>query len=123
MKFSMGPVGPQLLVQVASSHEIWDDSPIFAEDSDVQVEADTSEDRKMKRKPSKKGYHLKQNAKGSGDKACASTVMEMEISRDMFLVGDIFMRKFYTVFDRDNDRVGLAEANTSDKVKALGEKK
>jgi hypothetical protein len=38
-------------VQVSSSHEIWDNSPIFAEESELQVEADTSEDRKMKRKP------------------------------------------------------------------------
>jgi hypothetical protein len=56
---------------------------------------------------------------GSGDKACTSSIMTMDIKKDMFLVGDVFMRKFYTVFDRDNDRVGLAEAVTNDKVKAL----
>jgi Eukaryotic aspartyl protease. len=49
--------------------------------------------------------------------ACASTIMTMDISKEMFLVGDVFMRKFYTVFDRDNDRVGLAEAVTTDKLK------
>lgn len=53
--------------------------------------------------------------------ACASTIMTMDISKEMFLVGDVFMRKFYTVFDRDNDRVGLAEAVTNDKIKALSQ--
>ena len=37
----------------------------------------------------------------------------------MFLVGDVFMRKYYTVFDRDNDRIGLAESVTQDKLNQL----
>jgi len=59
------------------------------------------------------------NSNVNANKACSSTIMAMDIEKDMFLVGDIFMRKFYTIFDRDHDRVGLAEANTSDKVKQL----
>jgi hypothetical protein len=34
----------------------------------------------------------------------------MKIEKDMFLVGDVFMRKYYTIFDRDNNKVGLAKA-------------
>jgi hypothetical protein len=39
--------------------------------------------------------------------------MAMDISKEMFLVGDVFMRKFYTIFDRENDKVGIAAAVTS----------
>jgi len=45
-------------------------------------------------------------------KFCAARLNELDIEAEMFLVGDIFMRKFYTVFDRDNDRVGLARSIT-----------
>jgi len=34
----------------------------------------------------------------------------MKIEKDMFLVGDVFMRKYYTIFDRDSNKVGLASA-------------
>jgi hypothetical protein len=54
---------------------------------------------------------------------CESTIMDMTVAKDMFLVGDVFMRKFYTIFDRDNDRVGLATAITNDKVMELNNKK
>ena len=100
LNFNMGPLGPQMMAQV--SHDNVDakfesfnvQTPAFPFNSLVQTQ-------KVK-KHTAKGQH-----------ACASTVMAMDISKEMFLVGDIFMRKFYTIFDRDQDRVGLAEAVTT----------
>ena len=61
---------------------------------------------------------------GHGDSpktVCASTIMKMDIKKEMFLVGDIFMRKFYTIFDRDNNRVGIAKAHTPQQQAALAQ--
>ena len=52
----------------------------------------------------------KQKPNGTVKSQCLGSLMNMDLKDDMFLVGDIFMRKYYTVFDRDNDRIGLAKA-------------
>lgn len=50
--------------------------------------------------------------------SCTSDISALDLgNRNTFIVGDIFMRKFYTVFDRDNDRVGIALAITADEIK------
>ena len=71
------------------------------QESAVQVDADVDRNRRSGKK-----HHSPLDSK----QVCASTLMTMDIKNSMFLVGDVFMRKFYTIFDRDNDRVGLATA-------------
>lgn len=85
----LGPVGPQLFMQLEGP---------APESANVMVEADTER------------HHASKAVNDEVKKACTSSIMSMNIKDDMFLVGDIFMRKFYTIFDRDNDKVGLALA-------------
>lgn len=73
--------------------ETWDSPPAEDDFDYVQAEADIRSSNGTK-----------------SIKACSSTIMTMDISHKMFLVGDVFMRKFYTIFDRDENRVGLAKA-------------
>jgi hypothetical protein len=42
---------------------------------------------------------------------CTTTLSHVELTGGQFLVGNHFMRKYYVVFDRDNDKVGIAESN------------
>lgn len=80
-------------------------------DQDVHLQTDADADRHRKKSPMG-GSNVK-----PGDTACASTIMNMDLSKDMFLVGDVFMRRYYTIFNRDTNQVGIAQAVTNDKVK------
>ena len=51
-----------------------------------------------------------EGSKSNNTKKCNSGLMEMNLKNQMFVLGDIFMRKYYTVFDRQHDRVGFAPA-------------
>ena len=45
---------------------------------------------------------------------CRSSIQQLDVGQDglddLFIAGDLFMQLYYTVFDRDNNRIGLAPA-------------
>lgn len=83
----------------------------------TQTEVDSEKIKFKSRKVNSSGQMSNNPAKT----VCASTIMKMDIKKEMFLVGDVFMRKFYTIFDRDNNRVGLAKAHTPQQQAALAQ--
>ena len=101
-----GPLGPQIVAQV-DSDDLTEQKPEAS--SNTQLEGEFKE--------------TAGKISLGGPMKCGSTIMSMNIARSMFLVGDVFMRKYYTIFDRENDRVGLAVASTNEQVKALSHKK
>jgi hypothetical protein len=114
----MGPLGPQLMAQVDSN--VMADMEMFNPKETTEIQTESDSERNGFKIKSRKGHGL---SSGEPATACASTVMAMDISKEMFLVGDVFMRKFYTIFDRENDKVGIATAVSNNKVKALSSKK
>lgn len=46
--------------------------------------------------------------------SCSTTIGMLDVHQpgldDLFIAGDMFMQLYYTVFDRENDKVGLAES-------------
>ncbi len=49
----------------------------------------------------------------NNDTNCASAFMPLDIPEphdDSWILGDLFLTKFYSVFDRDNNKIGFAEA-------------
>jgi cathepsin D len=69
--------------------------------------------------PSHHFMEIYKNVFDDGIDICFNTIAELDILQDgqanLFIVGDAFMQIYYTIFDRDNDRVGLAKAKSINK--------
>lgn len=59
---------------------------------------------------------------GEGSKlSCSAYIMPMDVPAPhgpAWILGEIFMQKYYTVFDRDGDRIGFAKAKHSEEKKS-----
>jgi hypothetical protein len=55
-----------------------------------------------------------QNVYEPGDSICMTSITNLDIlqagQQNLFILGDSFMQLYYTIFDRDNDRVGMAKS-------------
>jgi|DEB0MinimDraft_12_1074336.scaffolds.fasta_scaffold52638_1 hypothetical protein len=50
---------------------------------------------------------------------CHSAIMEMQVMNEMLIAGTRFMRRLYTIYDRDHDRVGIAKSSNLAKIEQI----
>merc|ERR1712113_743143 len=61
-------------------------------------------------------FYVLREADENGNEECMLGIQSMDGGMPMWILGDTFLRKYYTVWDRDAMRVGFAVARKGDDV-------
>ena len=73
--------------------------------------------------PSHHFMDVYRNVYKKGDSYCMTSITTLDIyqkgQQNLFILGDAFLQMFYSIFDRDNDQVGLAKSKIYHSEKRL----